>query len=246
MMPHMDGMEVLKRIKAHPKLKTLPVIMQTAKAANEDILEGLQAGAHYYLTKPFQKATMLAIVNTAISDYRRHRDLQQEAAQTASTLSLLDKGRFKFRSLDEAHNLATLLANTCACQKNLVIGLSELMLNAVEHGNLNIGYDEKTRLIAQGTWKAEISRRLALPENAHKFVELEYRRTASDLRFTVRDQGEGFDWRNYLEISPERIFDNHGRGIAMARNLSFDSLEYPGQGNEVCAIVNLLRSPAQD
>jgi hypothetical protein len=43
----------------------------------------------------------------------------------------------------------------------------------------------------------------------------------------------GFDWQKYLEISPERAYDPNGRGIAMARMISFDSVEYRGLGNEV-------------
>jgi len=53
------------------------------------------------------------------------------------------------------------------------------------------------------------------------------------------DQGAGFDWQSYLEMSPDRAFDSHGRGIAMSRMLSFVALEYTGNGNTVCATVAL-------
>jgi len=43
---------------------------------------------------------------------------------------------------------------------------------------------------------------------------------------------------SYLEFSPERAFDTHGRGIALARNLSFTRLEYQGSGNEVIAVCD--------
>jgi len=58
MMPNMNGMEVLLKIKEHPVLKTLPVILQTALAAKNEVLEGMQAGAYYYLTKPFEEAML--------------------------------------------------------------------------------------------------------------------------------------------------------------------------------------------
>lgn len=45
---------------------------------------------------------------------------------------------------------------------------------------------------------------------------------------TITDQGEGFAWERYLEMDPSRAFDTHGRGIAMARMISFDSVEYRG------------------
>ena len=65
---------------------------------------------------------------------------------------------------------------------------------------------------------------------------LEVERHGADLHYRIEDQGEGFDWRKYLEISPERAFHTHGRGIAMSRMLCFDSLEYVGKGNEVRAV----------
>ena len=54
---------------------------------------------------------------------------------------------------------------------------------------------------------------------------------------TIADQGQGFDWQSYVEFSPERVFDLHGRGIAMSKALSFDSLEYCGNGSKVIATV---------
>lgn len=59
MMPAMSGMEVLDRIKANPQSATVPVIMITAKAADEDVLAGYKFGADYYITKPFTPRQLL-------------------------------------------------------------------------------------------------------------------------------------------------------------------------------------------
>jgi len=239
MMPNMDGMEVLARIKGHSQLSMLPVVMQTAKAARQDVLEGLEAGAYYYLTKPFDKETMLAIIKTAVEDYTAYRAIQEETKQTVRTLSLMRQGQFAFRTLDEAQDLATLLANAGPQAGKAVIGLSELLINAVEHGNLGITYNEKSELNEEGNWEAEVLRRLALPENADKRVVVSFEVEEDEMRFLISDQGPGFDWESYLEISPERAFDNHGRGIAMARMLSFDRVEYLGNGNQVLAAISV-------
>ena len=55
----------------------------------------------------------------------------------------------------------------------------------------------------------------------------------------IKDEGKGFAWQDYLEMDPNRAFDTHGRGIAMARMLSLDSVEYRGSGNEVVATIKL-------
>ena len=53
MLPDVDGFEVLPRLKQHPVLKSVPVVMMTAKATREAVLKGLVAGADGYITKPF-------------------------------------------------------------------------------------------------------------------------------------------------------------------------------------------------
>ena len=52
-LPDIDGFEVLTRLKQHPVLKSVPVIMMTAKATREAVLKGLVRGADGYITKPF-------------------------------------------------------------------------------------------------------------------------------------------------------------------------------------------------
>lgn len=236
-MPDMDGIEVLRRIAGQENLKHLPVIMQTGMSAETDVLEGLRAGAYYYLTKPFSPDTLLAIVSAAVRDYQSHRALKDEVSRQGQGFSCLVDARFVFRTLDEARSLAMLAANASPDPGRVVLGLSELMINAVEHGNLGIGYEEKSRLIDQGRLAEAVAERLLLPEYAKRQAELCIRRETDRLVFTVRDEGPGFDWQNYLEISPHRAFDTHGRGIAMSRMLSFDALSYEGCGNTVSGVI---------
>jgi CheY-like chemotaxis protein len=237
MLPGIDGMEVLRRLKADPALSHLPVIMQTAMAAHEDIMEGLQAGAHYYLTKPVNPDTLLAIVETAVSDYSLFLSLRRELRQTAHTLRLLDQAEFHFRTTVEARDIATLLANACPDPQRVVLGLTELMLNAVEHGNLDISYDEKSALISQDRLEDEISRRLEIPPYLGRQVRVSCSRGRDEVRYVIQDEGAGFDYSRYLELDPARAFDSHGRGIALAAKMSFDGLEYQGCGNTVAAWV---------
>lgn len=238
-MPEMDGMEVLVRIKAHPTLGMLPVIMQTSMSDDSDVLEGLRAGANYYLTKPFEKDQLLAIVRTAVDDYQRICSLRDEVAKTSYSLSMMEQGSFTFQTLKQGRDLVTLIAGALPDASRIVMGLSELVINAIEHGNLCISYDDKTRLNKQGIWEKEIERRQNLPEFADKLVTLMFERHEHEVEFEIQDQGNGFDWTNYLEISPERAFDSHGRGIAMSRLVSFDRLEYKGNGNRVVATAFL-------
>ena len=237
-MPHMNGLELLSRIKEHPRLRMIPVILQTALAAEKEIIEGIRAGAYYYLAKPYNVAMLLGVVRSAAADYAEFKDLRSRLRQGLHTLQLLRQGSFIIHTLEQARDLGAVLANACPDPYRTVVGLTELLLNAVEHGNLGITYEEKSSMDRQ-QWQAEVERRVRLPENAAKWVDVTLERDDQSVRFTIRDQGKGFDWTRFLEIDPSRAFDTHGRGIAMARHLSFDSVEYLGTGNTVVATVKL-------
>lgn len=237
MMPRMTGMEVLRHMKAHPILTHVPVIIQTAAASPSQISEGLAAGAHYYLTKPFEKADLLSILTTAVRDREAYLAVQRELASSAATLQLLHNGTFRFQTLDEARQLAALLAHAYPDPSRVVTGLLELLLNAVEHGNLGITYNEKSHLLDIGQLDEEITRRLMDPAYADRCAVATFIRHGHDLYLSVIDEGSGFDWRPFLHLDPQRAFDTHGRGIATARMVSFDSLEYHGAGNHVETVV---------
>ncbi|QTA88916.1 response regulator [Desulfonema magnum] len=238
MMPGLDGLEVLSRMKNHEILKMVPVIFQTSMDGEENILEGFQAGVDYYLTKPYKKEILQATVKAALSTYLTHKSMQEAIRRTTHALTLMKTGLFEFRDMEEAQMLATLLAAVCPKPDKTAIGLWELLLNAVEHGNLEITYKEKSRLIEDDKWLIEMKRRMALPKNASKTVSVRFERSDNEIRFLIRDQGAGFNWKSFMEYSVERAFDPHGRGIQLARTTSFDRLEYTDPGNQVLAVIH--------
>ncbi len=238
-MPRMNGIELLIKIKSDERLRTLPTIMQTALSKREEMIEGIKAGAYYYLTKPYDVEMLRSVVRTAIEDYRGYRELQAEVRKGTDTIRLMKQAVFSFQTVDQANDLGMLLASTCPNPTSTVVGLTELLVNAVEHGNLGITYEDKSRLSNALDWTREVERRLALPENATKQAEVIFERTENEIRFLIRDQGPGFDWQKYLHVDPQRAFDTHGRGIAMANRLSFSQLEYRGCGNEVMGTIAL-------
>jgi two-component system alkaline phosphatase synthesis response regulator PhoP len=69
MMPHMDGFEVLKRLKSDDKTKNIPVVMLTAKAQDADIFRGWASGVDCYLTKPFNPLELLTFVKRIFESY---------------------------------------------------------------------------------------------------------------------------------------------------------------------------------
>jgi CheY-like chemotaxis protein len=238
MMPIMDGMELLRRIKATSRHESIPVIMQTAASTPEQIREGLSAGCYYYLTKPYKPAALLGIVHAAL-DELRNKGLLVDAAMTPPPIPATAGAEYTFSTLDEANRLTSLLATLCPDPAIAAMGLAELLVNAIEHGNLGISYAEKSRLKLEDIWEDEVIKRLQLPENRAKKATASFTRTQDALVFCITDQGNGFDWQKYLEFDPERAFDPNGRGIAMAGKIAFSKLEYQGNGNRVIATVQL-------
>ena len=239
MMPRMDGIKVLGELKSDPRLRDIPVIVQTAAASTEQIVEGIRAGAYYYLTKPYEDIILLGIISAAIDGAAEKKDLRDEIGKNHRVQALLQQGRFRFRTLEEAKGLAVFIANCCPDPETVGPGLLELLVNAVEHGNLGIDYDQKAALIAENRWQSEIEHRLAAGENRNKFAELAYEYKGGAIQIRIKDTGKGFDWTDFLEISPQRVTHAHGRGIATAKALSFSSLDYVGCGNEVVCTVAL-------
>lgn len=233
MMPKLDGLGVMARMKEVERLAQIPVILQTADAAPERVAEGIRAGAFYYLTKPFEQSVLLSVIASAVGSRTRIEEVQQRLEAGIRGAALLEQGSFSFSTPEQAQSLATLLSAACPSPEQAALGLWEMLLNAVEHGNLEISYAEKTRFLEEGRMEAEIHHRLSQEPYRSRRVTASIQRSSAGLAISITDEGPGFDWQSYLELDPSRAFHSHGRGIAMAKRLSFSSVEYQGRGNQV-------------
>jgi anti-sigma regulatory factor (Ser/Thr protein kinase) len=114
----------------------------------------------------------------------------------------------------------------------LLVALFELLMNAVEHGNCQIGYDEKTKWLNAGKDALDLIReKLKDPAIAAKKVHFSYTISSEKSSFTIRDEGPGFDWRARLEKKSANL-EMHGHGIRMAGYYG-ENLHYNDAGNEV-------------
>lgn len=233
-MPRLSGIEVLRWIKEQPALEHIPVIMHTVLTGPEQVKEGIDAGAFYYLPKPATEDIIRSIVRAAVADWKdRKRLLEQLKREEAPFVHLLE-GHFRFRTLADGEHLAVMIANSCP-QPERAAMIMEMITNGIEHGNLGITYEEKTKFMEEGTWYAEIERRLDLPEHAAKYIDLHFRRHKDKITILIEDCGQGFDFNAFLTLDEQRLLDNHGRGIAIAR--SYLDLEYQGKGNKVLVTI---------
>lgn len=121
------------------------------------------------------------------------------------------------------------------------LGLREIILNAIEHGNLNISFSEKTTYVENGTYFDFFSKRRKDPKYANRKVYIDYSFNNNKVEYRIKDEGDGFDYKDVIKNNTN--FANtemlsHGRGITITKNV-FDKVKYIGNGNEVVLTKNL-------
>lgn len=234
-----NSIKLLHKINSSSVIKTIPVIIETITGSLEEIEKCIRAGARYCIPETMDRITLPQIIATAIRDQARYRAAEHAVLEAKPIGNTLQNATFKLRTLVEAQLVANLIAGECPNPCLAAVGITEMLINAIEHGNLGISYSEKTKLHEQEAWLPEIERRLQLRENLEKFVTVVFDKTASHINIRIIDQGNGFNWRDFQTLDTKRVFDNHGRGIVMARSLAFESLIYHGNGNDVECIIPL-------
>ena len=96
MMPGMDGLQVLEKMRATPQWRTIPVIMLTARTTTEDKVAGLDAGADDYVTKPIDEAELWARIRAMLRIARLEQEnlsLRQEIAGRSQFTGIIGKSR---------------------------------------------------------------------------------------------------------------------------------------------------------
>ncbi|MBV9290207.1 MAG: response regulator [Hyphomicrobiales bacterium] len=90
-MPRMDGLEACRRIKDDASLGLVPVILVTARADSKDVIQGLEAGADEYLTKPVDQAALVARVRSMLRIKELHDRAKQQAGERAAWSEELER-----------------------------------------------------------------------------------------------------------------------------------------------------------
>lgn len=151
---------------------------------------------------------------------------------------------FQVQTFDDIDLCIKIAVQALSLEDTATMGLRELVVNAVEHGNLEIDFDHKSTLLANGEWQDEIERRLTTSELGDRFAAVHLSRNDHLFTIQITDQGSGFDWRRHLDPDTAPTHMLHGRGMSLAMGGGFQSVEYRGDGNQV--IVMGLCASEQD
>jgi two-component system, cell cycle response regulator len=212
-------------------------IVMLIDVENQAMQHGLKAGICYYVPKPININVLCSVLQAVTFDLHQAQSLALELSKHRNSFGLMESARFSFRTLHEAESLAAFIANGFPNPKRALLGIGELMINAIEHGNLAIGYELKTELVQKGIWREEIDHRLTVAKYRNRSASIAINRKLDGIYLTIEDMGDGFMWQNYMSLDPARLTDNHGRGIALANATSFDRLTYNSIGNKAIAYM---------
>lgn len=114
----------------------------------------------------------------------------------------------------------------------------ELLNNALEHGNLNISFDEKTKWMKEhGDVFSLIAERAADPRYVNRQITITYAIGKQKSAFSIKDEGDGFDWRKYFGENASAGENLNGRGIKIAKGL-VSKIAYNEKGNQVMFEIN--------
>lgn len=115
------------------------------------------------------------------------------------------------------------------------IGLQETLVNAIEHGNLGISFDEKSKALNEGKYMDLIRERQKDPIYRKRKVTVDYILGENSVKYLITDEGDGFDFEKTMAKIKKKVNSEllpHGRGINMT-SVIFDEVKYNSKGNQV-------------
>jgi len=220
-MPKMNGLELLGEIrKISPRAI---VVMVTAFGCEEYAMKAMELKANNYLKKPVRHAELLPL----LKKYESFSKVKpEEKAQPPQT----KKPTFSIKMdsiLEEVPDMVDCLIKSAenyldeSGQLDAKIGLVELLNNSIAHGNLRSGTNGDTNQIL----------------NRVRQVRIEYKTSENYCEWTISDEGDGFDWKSYLERLDADPLGQEGKGILCCK-FHFSELFYNSSGNSVTARKN--------
>ncbi len=233
-LPKISGIELLSQVRKKSS-KTIFILMST-NPDKAQMINCIKYGANDFVYKPIQDEEIERITRKYSYLNTLETSILEEDYGHLNSASFI----YRFKTTHDASSkivdrlVAEIGDKIGEVEKvNVQIGLSELITNAIEHGNLNITYQEKSQAMLDDTFYELFNTRLHDPLISSKMVEVEFYYDDKICRWTIKDEGNGFD-RNSIPDPNKGDVANRlsGRGIHLSRIL-FDSIEYIGKGNVV-------------
>jgi CheY-like chemotaxis protein/anti-sigma regulatory factor (Ser/Thr protein kinase) len=232
-MPHVDGLQLVEEVRK--RRLAIPVIIMTAFGSEEIARQALRAGAASYVPKKVLATELNEALRTAYAAARTKRELQrardflkyQEAYFVLGYDS--DASAALVSALQE--NLAQMDFGDEVALLQVGMAITEALANARDHGNLEL--DSALREESDDAYyNLGIERQTQAPY-ADRRVHLTEHLTPTEVRYTIRDEGNGFDSSSLPDpTNPENLLVASGRGIMLIHTF-MDEVSFNDCGNEI-------------
>jgi len=232
-LPDKNGNIVVKEIKEIDR--DVPIIIITGYSDHQLILSAMKNGAVDLLKKPFKPNDLKYLINKIETLFRKIKvKLSASFVQWEKRHIIIRNDIHIIRSVvDFIFSNIDYISEDVSFMK---IGLQEVLINAIEHGNLDITHREKQELLDRGDYNRILNERMQQSEYRDKFVDIKIFSTPEYLKLTIQDMGKGFDLSSIPDPeNPENFLKESGKGILMAIH-AFDRVEYNEVGNCVTMI----------
>jgi anti-sigma regulatory factor (Ser/Thr protein kinase) len=235
--PAINTVDIIDTIKADPWLHYGGIVGVHARKDEKTVAEKLPNSNVISLIPRGEFVTSFFRLLRILIQNRQilfQRDIQTYLIHNISGSFVMDNDPFNIRTYSNLVSNYLYNSNYIDAETKdaLHVALFEMLMNAVEHGNCDITYDEKTQWLDEhGDILDLIRKKNQDPEIRAKRVFFSYRITQQKSFFSIRDQGEGFDWRSRVSEQGANL-EAHGHGIRMTSHY-MSNLQYNEAGNQV-------------
>ena len=208
------------------------VVVSSEKVDGFLALQCMRLGALDYLIKPITITALLESIQRILNHQRFFcLGIEPDGDSVISEDKTLVFGSDPERIPYVINQAAINARRVCEDTDMLKMALGEIVLNAIEHGNLGITMDEKAKAVKKGSFENLVRQRNKNPKYADRMVTIHIHMDQNTLEYHIIDEGEGFDYKKEFNPDPNAHIGS-GLGVQIAKTF-FSEVRYEGCGNSV-------------
>ena len=235
-MPKMDGLQLLQEIRKIDR-RTF-VVMTTAFGSEDYAIKALRLRANNYLKKPLRHKELLALLKkyAEIVERRSKRKKPPKKEEKLKSSLKISNDISVIPEIVDGLIRATGDALDETDKQDTCLSLVELLTNAIEHGNLGITREEKSKALDDGLagLYSLYNKRMKNSSIAARKVKIDYNLSDTFCEWRITDAGKGFDWKTFLNQLNSDPFGMECKGLFICE-FHLDDLKFLGKGNVVRA-----------
>lgn len=241
LMPRMDGLELLEAVKR--KFPSVPVVIITAHGSEEIAARALRSGAASYVPKRYLGQDLAHVAQQIVA-------MAAPDPDQGRIMDALDQIHLRFTLANDGtlvaplvRRLEKLVLEMGLCDRpeliRLAVALSEAIVNAIDHGNLEL--DSELRQEDERIYHRLGEERQNEPPYRDRRVRLTADLNRNEATFQIRDEGKGYDRSRLPDpTDPANLCRIGGRGLLLIRTM-VDDVQFNEKGNEITLIKRRLR-----